>query len=375
MIDARKRVLVLGATGVVGSAATERFIADDQFDVVAASRRIARLPSRDGVVAISLDLLDAPAVRAAFTGHGPITHVVYAALFEKPDLIAGWEDPEQIDTNRRMFGNVIDAIRAVGAPVQHMSILQGTKAYGFHVQQMRIPAKESQPRVEHQNFYWEQEDLLIPAAGALGFSYTIFRPQFIFGGALGAAMNLIPVIGCYAALCNEQGRPFSFPGGASYVAEGVDSRLLADALHWASGAASARNETFNITNGDVFEWRDLWAQFAADLGATLGPDAPFSLAQWMPQQEASWRRIVARHDLRNLRLSEIVGLSHEYADNAFSYTPDGTPLGSRATPVLLSTIKLRQAGFTACTDTADTFRYWFDRLSADRVLPERRDNP
>ena len=42
----------------------------------------------------------------------------------------------------------------------HVTLLQGTKAYGASVQPMRVPAREDQPRVEHPNFYWLQEDRL-----------------------------------------------------------------------------------------------------------------------------------------------------------------------------------------------------------------------
>jgi len=360
---------VLGATGGVGQAATERFLGDDEFDVTAVSRRRPNVPKRDGYAHASVDLRDADAVAAAVRDVGPISHVVYAALFEKDDLIAGWVDREQIDTNRLMFANVLDALQATRAPVQHISILQGTKAYGYHLGRMRIPGKESQPRVDHGNFYWAQEDLLVSAARSMDAAYTIFRPQFIFSGALGAAMNLIPAIGVYAALCREMGRPFSFPGGQSYVAEAVDSRLLAEALHWAANASTAANETFNITNGDVFEWRDLWASFAESLEVETGPDERLSLAQWLPRQELIWQHIVLRHGLRSLGLREILGLSHQYADDAFGYTSDGSPLESRSRPVLLSTIKLRQAGFGHCIDTEQMFAHWFARLRAERVLP------
>jgi nucleoside-diphosphate-sugar epimerase len=369
---AARHVLVLGASGVVGWAATDRFLRDESFDVTAVSRRtpaIPALPEREGYAHVPIDLRDADAVAAAVRGAGAVTEVVYAALFEKSDLIAGWVDQEQIDTNRRMFANVLDALRAARAPVEHFSILQGTKAYGYHVAPMRIPGRESQPRVGHGNFYWEQEDLLVAAGREMGFAYTIFRPQFIFGGVLGVAMNLVPVIGVYAALCRELGRPFVFPGGASYVGEAVDSRLLGDALYWASDAPAARNETFNITNGDVFEWRDLWGSFARELNVATGPDERMSLAAWLPEQEAAWGRIVERHDLRRLALADVLGLSHQYADDAFSYTPDGSPLESRSRPVLLSTVKLRQAGFGKCIDTEQMFAYWFARLRSERILP------
>ena len=141
------------------------------------------------------------------------------------------------------------------------------------------------------------------------------------------------------------------------------------ALRWAATSSSARGQTFNITNGDVFEWRDVWGSLAQMLGVNPGPDEPLSLAEWLPQQEAAWARTVERCGLRPLSLHDIVGLSHQYADDAFAYTPDGSSLASRSSPVLLSTIRLRQAGFGDCIDTEDMFAYWFERLRAERVLP------
>ncbi len=363
------KVLVLGATGVVGNAAARRFLADDGYDVVTVSRREPGLPDHPRLRHLPLDLRERGATTAALRETGPFTHVVYAALYEKPDLVAGWQDPEQIHTNEVMLANVLDGLSDGGAPLEHFSLLQGTKAYGYHVRPMRVPAKESQPRVEHDNFYWVQEDLLLSEARARHFPFTIFRPQFIFGSVLGAAMNLIPVLGCYAAIRRELGEPFSFPGGAPYVAEAVDSRLLASALHWAGTAPTAQNETFNITNGDVFDWRDIWPVLAESLGVTTGPDEPLSLAEWLPQQEGVWSQVVRRHRLRELSLSDIVGYSHVYADNAFGWAPGDARLESRTTPVLLSTVKLRQAGFADCIDTEAMFHHWFDRLRVDRIIP------
>jgi hypothetical protein len=38
-------------------------------------------------------------------------------------------------------------------------------------------------------------------------------------------------------------------------------------------------------------------------------------------------------------------------------------------PVLVSTIKLREAGFTPCTDTARMFRELIESMQAQRLLP------
>lgn len=362
------RVLVAGATGVVGSAAVSHFL-DEGADVVAVSRRMPQIDSRRPFLHVPLDLRDRDAVANALGPLDDVTHVVYAALYEKPGLISGWVDHEQIETNASMLGNTIDALIGSGAPLRHVSLLQGTKAYGYHVTKMRLPAKEDQPRVEHDNFYWAQQDYLKSAAADHGFEVTIFRPQFIFGDAHGAAMNLIPVIGVYAAGCRELGEPFSFPGGHSYLAEAVDARLLAKALGWAATAENARNETFNVTNGDVFERRDLWPSLGSALGVECGPDRPRSLAAWLPAHRSAWTRIAEREGLQERDLIALLGESHHYADNAFAWTEDGRRLESRDQPVLLSTIKLRQAGFASCVDTAEMFEYWFRRLQRQRVIP------
>jgi nucleoside-diphosphate-sugar epimerase len=124
-----------------------------------------------------------------------------------------------------------------------------------HLHPVAAPARESQPRDAHDNFYWLQEDLLRALAAREGFGFTVFRPQLIFGDALGVAMNLIPVIGVYAALCLELGLPFSYPGGPSNLLE-RRCAVLARALAWAADTP-ARDQIFNITNGDVFVWRNV----------------------------------------------------------------------------------------------------------------------
>src|SRR5262249_17838910 len=140
----------------------------------------------------------------------------------------GWYDPQQMDINRRMLVNVMEPLTAA-SKIRHVSLLQGTKAYGVHLPgyKVAIPARESQPRVKHENFYWLQEDYLVNKSQECGFTYTILRPPGIFGTAYGTAMSFVPVIGAYGAICRELGEPFTFPGGASTVLQLVDVRHLA----------------------------------------------------------------------------------------------------------------------------------------------------
>lgn len=357
-------VLVLGATGVVGNAALHRFL-DEGWDVIAASRRTPYVTSGKAFTHVPLDLTDADACRAAAPKLSSVTHVVYAALYEKPGLIAGWNDPEQMATNEAMLRNLMGSLELAGAPLQHVSVLQGTKAYGVHVTTMRIPAKERQARVAHPNFYWLQEDFIVAEAARRGFAVTIWRPQFVFGGPVGAAMNLIPVLGAYATIRRHEGQPFSFPGGASYVAEATDARLIASAALWATSSPNAWNETFNITNGDCFEWRNVWDTLATDLGVVAGPDEPLQLVPWFESKTRVWDAITEQYGLEPVPLMEYLGESRFYGDFAFAYGSDGR----NNAPAFVSTVKLRNAGFTEVYDTEDAFRFWFDDLRARRLLP------
>ena len=97
------------------------------------SRRRPDFVMRSGYRHFPVDIRNADAVASVVRDASPVTEVVYAALHEQPNLISGWVEQEQISTNRLMFANVLAALRAARSPVEHMSVLQGTKAYGYHV--------------------------------------------------------------------------------------------------------------------------------------------------------------------------------------------------------------------------------------------------
>lgn len=355
-------VLIAGASGLVGTACVDRFL-DDGWDVIALSRRPPEVFSDRPFRHRSADLRDAAAGSAAVRDLGAVTHVVYGALYEKPGLIAGWTERDQMDTNLAMLRNLLDPLTKV-ASLRHLTLLQGTKAYGAHVHPMRIPGRERHPRDDHENFYWLQEDYATELSRTAGFDVTIMRPQLIVGPNYGVAMNLPPVIGAYAAICKEEGRPFAFPGGANNVWEAVDTRLVANAIRWAADAPAAAGEHFNLTNGEVFAWRDLWPTLAEALGVTPAPDEPLSMAEFLPSKADVWRRIVAKHDLRPIPMDALLGESHHYADMSFAY---GRTRPSP--PTFLSTVKIHYAGFTEVRDTEETFTHWLSVLQNRRVLP------
>jgi nucleoside-diphosphate-sugar epimerase len=356
-----KTVLVAGATGLVGEAAVAAFAAAG-WQVLAVSRRTPD-PMPAGVRHIAVDLTDAGACQTAFSGLKAVTHVVYAALYEKPGLLAGWREVDQMETNLAMLRNLMEPLTRAAA-LRHVTLLQGTKAYGAHIHAVPIPARERAPRDDHANFYWLQEDYLWAKLLDHGFTQTIFRPQIIVGAAWGAAMNPLLAIGAWAALRREQGLPLAYPGGAPQVMELVDPRLLGEAFLWAAEAPAAANETFNITNGDVFAWPEVWPALADALGMDAGPAEPTRIAPRLADSAADWATIVAKHGLRPIPLPALLGESHHYADALLRPGVDAVAL-----PILVSTVKLRQAGFAACYDSEDTLRHWLQVMVERKLLP------
>lgn len=361
----QRTVLIAGASGVIGQAAIARFVAEGGWRVIGVSRRPADLPATD-YLHLPLDLLDGEACRAAAAQFAGVTHVVYAALYEKPGLVAGWFEQDQMDTNLAMMRNLMEPLFGAAAGLRHVSAFQGTKAYGAHVHQIAVPAREDRPRDPHANFYWLQEDYLRARRAEADWGLTIWRPQVVFGGASGVAMNIVPVLGAYAAICRELGLPFAYPGRPGGLGEAVDAELIADALVWATDAATARDETFNITNGDVFTWADAWPAIAHAVGLEPAFGEPFSIVDFLREHAAVWDRVAARDGLRVARLADLLGESHHYADLLFGVH---APASAVRAPVLVSTIKLRRAGFGGCIDTDAMFGKWLGRLVEGGIVP------
>lgn len=356
----RRRILIVGASGVIGRAAFAHFMAAPGWEAIGVSRRS---PGLSGAHHVPVDLLDREQTREALSELGDISHVVYCALQESPGLIAGWFDPEVMETNRRMLENLLDGL-APSSSLAHISLLQGAKAYAAHRGTMRVPGRERDARDPHENFYWLQEDLLRERAARDEFRWTIWRPPVVFGHAVGAPMNPVSAIAAFAALRKAEGKPLVWPGGQTVPADGLDARLLARAFEWAVDAEKAQDETFNITNGDVYVWENLWPAVAAVFEMEMGPPEPIRLREYFPAAAARWDAMRRDHSLRSPGLLEWVGDSSVYADVLMGAGANEAP-----DSILLSTIKLREAGFHACIDSEDMLREWLGWLREERWVP------
>ncbi|HEY2050794.1 MAG TPA: NAD-dependent dehydratase, partial [Caulobacteraceae bacterium] len=163
-------------------------------------------------------------------------------------------------------------------------------------------------------------------------------------------------------LCRETGRPFLFPGSAMQwngLTDMTDARLLARHLEWASTTEAARNEAFNVVNGDVFRWSWMWGRLAGNFGLQPAPfpgeGAP--LEQQLAGAGPAWAEIARRHGLIEPDLDRLASAWHTDAD-----------LG-RPIEVVTDMSKSRRLGFLDYQATDEAFFDLFARLRAARIIP------
>jgi nucleoside-diphosphate-sugar epimerase len=352
-----RSALVVGASGIVGNNLA-RHLRDRGWQVYGLARRP---PTEiEGVQPVAADLLDPASLHSALQGLRPSD--VFIGTWLRQDTEA-----ENIRINSALVRNLLQALSPAGS-VGHVALVTGLKhylgpfeAYG----KGKLPAtpfREEQPRLELENFYYAQEDEVFAAAERDGFGWSVHRPHTIIGYAVGNAMNMGVTLAAYATICRETGRPFLFPGSAvqwNGLTDMTDARLLARQLEWAATTPAARNQAFNVVNGDVFRWSWMWTRLAEWFG--LQP-APF-LGEGIPLQRQLadagpvWSEIARKHGLAEGDLSVITSAWHTDAD-----------LG-RPIEVVTDMSKSRKLGFLDYQATDDSFFDLFARLREARIIP------
>ena len=349
--------LVVGASGIVGNNLALH-LREQGWQVYGLARRPPI--DIDGVTPVAADLLDPASVRSALQGLRPANVFISTWLRQKTEA-------ENIKVNRTMVRNLLDGLSPTGS-VRHVALVTGLKhylgpfeAYG----QGKLPAtpfREEQPRLDIENFYYAQEDELFAAARRDGFGWSVHRPHTIIGYALGNAMNMGVTLAVYATICRESGRPFLFPGSPAQwngLTDMTDARLLARHLEWAAATEVARNQAFNVVNGDVFRWKWMWAQLADWFGIRPAPypGEGIPLERQMADAGPLWAEIVRKHDLVRADISAITSAWHTDAD-----------LG-RPIEVVTDMSKSRKLGFLDYQATDESFFDLFTRLREAKVIP------
>lgn len=345
--------LVVGANGVIGSNLTEHLLSLGNWQVIGLSRKGGANKSR--LQHIAVDLLDAADSRAKLAGLANVTHIFYSAYQDRPT----WA--ELVPPNLAMLVNVVEAIAPVAKDLQHISLMQGYKVYGAHLGPFKTPAKESDAGHMPPEFNVDQQEYLERVQKGKSWTWSAIRPSVVGGTAPGNPMNLALNIAVYASISSALGIPLRFPGkpGAyDKLMEMTDAGLLARATVWAATTPAAANQAFNITNGDLFRWNDLWPKIAAYFGLTAAEPLPMNLQTVMADKEPLWQQMQARHGLAPVSYAS--ELSHwRFADFVFSWDYDFFGDGSKA----------RRLGFHEYIDTEQMFYRLFDELRAKQVIP------
>lgn len=353
-----KRALIVGVTGIVGNNLARHLVAEGDWEIHGISRNPPRGLSQ--VKPVAVDVLDATATREALADLKP-THVFLCTWTRMPT------EAENCRVNGAMVRNVLEAVTTRGSSLKHVALVTGTKNYlgpfeMYARNKPETPFREDQPRLPIENFYYVQEDIIFEAAARHGFGWSVHRPHTIVGYAVGNVMNIGVTLAVYASICKATGRPFLFPGSPTQhdaIADVTDARLLARHVAWASTTPAARNEAFNVANGDIFRWKRMWGviadYFALEVARYPGEAVP--LERQMMDDDASWDRLVAEHGLQPNRLERLASAWHTDAD-----------LG-RPIECVNDMNKSRRLGFLGWQDTERSFTDLFDQLRQERVIP------
>jgi nucleoside-diphosphate-sugar epimerase len=347
-----KTMLVIGATGVIGRRAIRHLDAAEGWRAIGVSRR--KPADATGAAHVSVDLMDKADCRAKLGALDGVTHLLYAAYTDRPS----WA--EQCAPNALMLENVLDGLEGASGGLRRVILMQGTKYYGSHLGPFKTPALESDSRHMPPNFYFNQQDLLAERQKGRDWTWTCLRPHTVCGFAVGMPMNLVAVIGVYAAISKALGLPLRFPGTeACYraVFQVTDADLLARATLWAADAPGAANEAFNITNGDFFRWQTLWPGFARVFGMDYAPPQAIRLADFMADKEPVWRALVAQHGLMETPFAQA------------AHWPFGDYIFNQYWDIMSDTLKARLAGFPDCTPSEAMFHRLFGELRERRFIP------
>ena len=157
------------------------------------------------------------------------------------------------------------------------------------------------------------------------------------------------------------GLPLRFPGTEKTYAvlyQLTSADILAKATTWAGNSETARNEVFNITNGDYFRWKYLWPRIAAMFEMPPADPIPTPLTVYMADKQPVWEALVRKHGLQPLAYEQVS--SWPFADAILRLMEFDN---------ITSTIKVRRAGFHDCIDTEEMFMTFFANLRKDRVNP------
>ena len=139
----------------------------------------------------------------------------------------------------------------------------------------------------------------------------------------------------------------------------TDANVLAEHRVWAATTDAARNQVFNVVNGDVFRWSWLWKQIADWFGVeAVGFDGTMHPLEKETQNDASvWKELAEKNNLKEKDLNRLASSWHTDLD-----------LG-RPIEVMTNMSKSRKLGVNVYQATNEAFFNLFNELRLERLIP------
>lgn len=349
----KNTALVVGANGVIGSNLIAHLEELGNWEIIGLSRRGGN--DTDKTRYLSVDLLDVKDCENKLSSLVKVSHIFYAAYQDKPT----WA--ELVPPNLAMLVNIVSIVERVATNLQHISLMQGYKVYGAHYGPFKTPAKENDGGHMPPEFNVDQQQFLEKQQAGKRWTWSALRPSVVGGTALGNPMNLVLVIAIYAVISKELGLPLRFPGkqGAyDKLLDITDAGLLAKATVWAATNSQCANQAFNITNGDLIRWNELWPKIAAYFKMEVAPPLQMPLQTIMADKEPLWQNIQQKHGLENHSYQQVS--SWGFGDFVFSWDYDFFSDGGKA----------RRLGFHEYIETEQMFFDLFDKLKDQKIIPK-----
>ncbi|KAK9002853.1 hypothetical protein V6N11_060430 [Hibiscus sabdariffa] len=362
--------LVIGVTGIVGNSLAEILPLSNTPGGPWKVYSVARRPRTEWnaehrIEYIQCDVYDPKETESKLSQLTDVTHIFYVSWMMRST------EEENCEVNGSMLRNVLRSLIPNAPNLRHICLQTGAKHYVGPFELLGkipvhdLPFTEDLPRLNAPNFYYTQEDILLEEIKKKqGLTWSVHRPEMIFGFSPYSLMNLVGTLCVYAAICKHEGTPLFFPGTKAvwecyYAASDAD--LIAEQHIWAAVDPFAKNEAFNVNNGDVFKWKHMWKTLAEQFGIEeygLEEGKNVGLQEMMKGREKVWEEVVKEKQLQKTR-SEEVGLWW-FADIVLS-VPAEAPLCSMN--------KSKEHGFLGFRNSKKSFITWIDKMKAFKFVP------
>lgn len=231
-------------------------------------------------------------------------YVFFAAYIQKDSEQQNW------DANGAMLKNFLDALKMTNAShkIKRVILTTGAKQYGVHLGAVKNPMEESDPWIQGEgrppNFYYYQQRILQEVAETQGWEWVVTYPNDVLGVVKGNFMNLVTALGIYCAVSKELDGNLMFPGSEEFYTcfdSFTYSPLHASFNLWAATEPRCANQAFNVVNGDVESWQNMWPKLASRFQCHIprsqfnvkmpeGSDSTIELAERPPLADSSAER-------------------------------------------------------------------------------------